>query len=238
MDPVGMLCAGYRSGPSNIGLTVPIGSTVPYRANPPIFLTASHILKKVPPELSEVNTEFKPVFVNLLIGIHCETGWELFLVKEKQEILPEVTALYLEHKSIDGNSFSDLLDFPISREELKPMFPVHMVGYPASVQSAGFQPDPDFMEVTSQSATAYNNVISGTVSAYYRDHCPNYIPKELLPAFTIDAAVIPGMSGGGVMMNLPNKRPIVGMVIKNLKIVENDYHIVHSVAVALHDIDL
>ena len=238
MDPVGMLCAGYRSGPSNIGLTVPIGSAVPFQANSPIFLTASHILVHVQPELPDVNTEIKPKFVNLLIGIHCDTRWEFFLVKEKQEILPEVTALYLEHKSTDGNSFPDSLSFSISQEEPQPMLPVHMLGYPASVQSVGLEPDPDFMEVTSQSASAYSNVISGTVSAYYRDHCPHYISKVLLPAFTIDAAVIPGMSGGGVMMNLPKNRQIVGMVIKNLKIVENDYHIVHSVAVALHDIDL
>lgn len=238
MDPVGILLAGYKSGPSNTGLTVPIGSCLPYRSDPPIFLTASHILSHAPKELSDVKTEIKPKFVNFLVGIHCDSSWEMFLVNDTQEILPEVTALYLQPISVDKVNFPKKLDFEISKEELKPMFPVHIVGYPASVQSVGFQPDSDYMEILSQEPSAYHNVVSGTVSAYYKEHGPSYIPNELLPAFTIDNGVIPGMSGGSVMLNLPNKRPIVGVVIKNLKITENDYHIIHTLAISLHDIEL
>lgn len=233
-----MLHAGYKSGPSNMGLTVPIGSTIPYKVDPPIFLTASHILKHIPPELPAVNTEIKPVFINLVVGIHTNSGWELFLVNHSQEILPEVTALYLEKKSVAGNAFPKSLGCPISRDEPKPMRPVHVMGYPASIQSVGLEPDPDLMEVTSQAPTAYHNIISGTVSAYYPDHCPEFIPKELLPAFTIDNAVIPGMSGGAVLLTQGRESLIVGMVIKNLKIIEDDYHIVHSIAVATNDITI
>jgi hypothetical protein len=243
IDPVGMFYAGYRSGPRNVGLTLPLGSCLCFNAEKRIVLTATHILKNAPEKIENTPAEIKPKFINFLVGFHFgKQGWQLFLVKDTQEILPEVTALYIKEKSIDGLDFPKSLKFPISQQQIKQFFPVFMVGYPASIQTSGLKPDKDMLEVFQDKPTAYNYVVSGIVSAYFSEHSPRFIHSDLLPAFVVDNAVLPGMSGGAVMKNIVNKYEVVGMTIKNIVIKnaqDNEaYNVIHTLAISLHDISV
>ena len=85
--------------------------------------------------------------------------------------------------------------------------------------------------------------VSGMISSYFDRYSPCFIDKKLLPCFVIDSGIVPGMSGGPVMFNLKkhkHHRKIIGMVIKNIHVnyggQSEQYDIVHSLAVSLHDI--
>ena len=71
LGPIGMLVAGYRSGPEGKGIKVPCGSATMVEAPNGLAVTASHILDKVPQKLVG-GSEVKAEFLYFLVGV--ETG--------------------------------------------------------------------------------------------------------------------------------------------------------------------
>ncbi|MEW6350836.1 MAG: hypothetical protein AB1646_17395 [Thermodesulfobacteriota bacterium] len=240
-DPVGMVFAGYNSGPSRKGILLPVGSCLCFDASRRIILTASHVLEKIPATLPRMDVEIVPQHHSVLVGISLgDLGWRIFLVRDHVELLPEVTALYVDPVSVDGKAFPGDMAFPVAGQPIHEFWPVHMIGYPASIQNYRTVPDEDMMEVQSYDCSNIRYSVSGTVCAYFKNQCPHFIPTELLRAFTVDNGVLPGMSGGAVLSALPHKHEVVGMIVKNVAIEDKTqtpgYGLVHTLAVSIHDI--
>ena len=103
LDPMGMVCAVFISGPSRKLIPVPIGSCVFFDPIAGVCLTASHVIEQG--KIFQINSEhveIKPTFVFFGVGVQINNEWQIFRVAEHHEILTEVTALYIHNKSTDN----------------------------------------------------------------------------------------------------------------------------------------
>ena len=257
-NPSGIVWVLYNSGHSNKGILYPIGNCIVYDVKRKCCLTASHVLKKDAIFESKFlesddckHLEIRPTFICFMVGLQCSSSKPLrFEVLNTVEILPEITALYLNHLSHGDNiPFPKEQAFIPDTKPVNILWPIIICGYPSSIQRFNCYPDNEFMELLYKGTPIYDYNISGIVAAYYHDSAPYFIDSDLLPVFVVDNGVLPGMSGCAVLRNTPMNNKIVGMVVKNIAINSSpeveDYFIkkeknklVHSLCLCVADITI